>query len=69
MRSFGSFSIQRRRQRGKFGRIYLYVALDAGYIDGPTFTTLTTLTLEVTRLIAGFIRYLDKSDMSGAKYS
>lgn len=41
-------------------RAQLYVALDAGLIDKAQFETLYKLTMEVSRLIAGFIRYLNK---------
>jgi four helix bundle protein len=50
-------------------RSQLYVALDAGYIDEPTFNRLTGLALDATRLIRGFIRYLDQSGMDGPKFS
>ncbi|HET6575896.1 MAG TPA: four helix bundle protein [Fimbriiglobus sp.] len=50
-------------------RSQLYVALDAGHIDEPTFNRLTGLALDTTRLIRGFIRYLDQSGMDGPKFS
>jgi four helix bundle protein len=49
-------------------RSQLYVALDAGYIDELTFRRLTALAMDTIRLIRGFIRYLDNSEMHGQKF-
>ena len=53
---------------GEF-RSLLYVALDAGYIDEPEFNELTSLALDAIRLLDGFIRYLDRSEMCGRKFA
>jgi four helix bundle protein len=50
-------------------RSQLYAALDAEYIDEPTFDRLTALALDASRLIAGFIHYLEQSDLSGRKFT
>ena len=53
---------------GEF-RSLLYVALDAGYIDQSIFDELTAMALDAIRLLDGFIRYLDRCDMSGRKFA
>jgi four helix bundle protein len=50
-------------------RSQLYAALDAEYIDQPTFDRLTSLALDTTRLIAGFIHHLEQSDLNGRKFA
>jgi len=49
-------------------RAQLYIALDQAYISAPEFRGLVEKTLEVSRLIAGFMKYLSTSDMRGSKY-
>jgi four helix bundle protein len=49
-------------------RSQLYAALDAEYIDQPTFDRITALAFEAIRLINGFIRYLEQSELSGRKF-
>jgi four helix bundle protein len=53
---------------GEF-RSQLYTALDSGYIDEPVFDELTSMALQAIRLIDGFIRYLDQSDLKGRKFA
>jgi four helix bundle protein len=53
---------------GEF-RSLLYVALDTGYIDESTFNDLTALALDAIRLLDGFIRYLDRTDLCGRKFA
>jgi len=53
---------------GEF-RSLLYVALDAGYFDQAVFDELTAMALDAIRLLDGFIRYLDRCDMSGRKFA
>jgi len=43
---------------------HLYVALDQGYLDQQRFTVLYDLTVQVKRLISGFIRYLRSQSRS-----
>jgi four helix bundle protein len=50
-------------------RAQLYAALDAAYVDQKTFDRLTGLACDVVRLIAGFIRYLEQSELSGRKFA
>jgi len=46
----------------------LYVALDAGYIDKEAFAQLYALAEETARLIAGFMKYLQRSSLKGSKF-
>jgi four helix bundle protein len=57
--------------KGSVGEVrsQLYAALDDGYIDQATFDRLMEQAMEVIRLIRGFIRYLDQSNMAGSKYA
>src|SRR5262249_51258401 len=50
-------------------RSQLYCALDAEYIDQPTFDRITSLALETVKLVTGFIRYLEQSDLRGRKHT
>jgi four helix bundle protein len=50
-------------------RSLLYVALDAGYIDESVFRKHSTQAFEVIRMTAGFIRYLEQSEMRGRKFT
>ena len=49
-------------------RSQLYVALDIGYIDSEKFKELYQLTLEISRLLSGFIRYLQETQHAGLKF-
>jgi four helix bundle protein len=49
-------------------RAQVYVALDVGLLDQHQFDQLCGLAIETSRLIAGFIQYLDASTYKGAKY-
>src|SRR5947209_6677847 len=49
-------------------RAQLYVALDQSYLSHEQWLTLSNKTSEISRLIAGFIRYLQQSEMRGSKY-
>lgn len=49
-------------------RAQLYIALDQAYITDAQFRELTEKTLEVSRLIAGLMKYLSTSDMRGSRY-
>lgn len=46
----------------------LYVALDQDYITQGQFEQITGSVEETSRIIAGLIRYLQQSDMKGAKF-
>ena len=50
-------------------RSQLYCALDAEYIDLAVFDHITALALETVKLVTGFIRYLEQSDMRGRKHT
>jgi four helix bundle protein len=56
--------------RGSCGevRAQLYVALDQSYLDQNDFTALLDAAIEVSRLIAGLMRYLRQSGLKGSKY-
>jgi four helix bundle protein len=49
-------------------RSQLYVALDQEYITQSSFERLANEAEQVSRLIAGFMTYLDKSPLRGSKY-
>jgi four helix bundle protein len=49
-------------------RSQLYVALDIGYIDNNTFHDFYQLTIETSRLLSGFIRYLQSTRHTGLKF-
>jgi four helix bundle protein len=57
--------------KGSVGEVrsQLYAALDDGYIDQAKFDELMQEAIEVSRLIRGFIRYLDQSGMAGPKFA
>jgi four helix bundle protein len=50
-------------------RSQLYAALDAEYIDQPTFDRLTALAFDAGRPINGFIRNIERSDPTGRKFT
>jgi len=47
---------------------HLYVALDQRYIDQKTFDKLAGLADEVSRMIAGLMKYLRSVQIKGSKY-
>jgi len=49
-------------------RSQLYVALDVGFINQNKFGDLYSQAEETSRLIAGFMRYLQKSNYRGEKF-
>jgi len=49
-------------------RSQLYVALDQSYITEAEFNNLYTGTVEVGRLVSGFMGYLKQSDLRGNKF-
>lgn len=49
-------------------RAQLYIALDQGYIDETKFKEIEVKVNETSRLIAGFIKYLQQSDLKGSKF-
>ena len=49
-------------------RAQLYVAFDQAYIKDSQFQELFDQTMQVSRLIAGLIKYLQQSEMRGHKY-
>ena len=56
--------------RGSCGevRTQLYVALDQQYISKEEFDLVVGKTIEVSRMISGLMRYLQRSKMRGNKY-
>lgn len=50
-------------------RAQLYVALDQNYIDETQFSEIYKKLLEISRLIAGLMKYLKQSEMRGSKFS
>ncbi|MEO9484117.1 MAG: four helix bundle protein [Ekhidna sp.] len=50
-------------------RSQLYRAKDRSYLSEDEFQELHDLTLEISKLIAGFMNYLKNSDFRGSKFS
>ena len=49
-------------------RCQLYAALDEKYLDETEFNELYERSLEVSRLISGFMAYLRRSELRGSKF-
>jgi four helix bundle protein len=49
-------------------RSQLYVALDARHIDQSNFDRLSEMAAETSRVISGFMKYLQESPRKGAQY-
>lgn len=49
-------------------RSQLYRALDRKHIDEDTFNSLKDEALLISKMISGFMNYLQKSDMKGSKF-
>ena len=49
-------------------RSQLYVALDEGYIIAPQFEEMYHLSVETSRTISGFMKYLSTSSLRGSKF-
>ena len=49
-------------------RSRLYVALDQNYLDEAQFRSISEQAIQISQLIAGFMRYLQQSDLRGSKY-
>lgn len=47
----------------------LYVALDQDYMTQTQFEELRQMTISISRLIAGFMKYLQQSQLRGSKYN
>lgn len=56
--------------KGSCGEVrdQLYAALDERYITEKQFTSLYEQALEISRMISGFIKYLQRSDLRGSKF-
>ena len=56
--------------KGSCGEIqdHLYTALDESYIPKEKFEELYAQAAEVSRMIAGFMKYLQHSDIRGPKF-
>jgi four helix bundle protein len=56
--------------KGSCGEVrdQLYVALDEQYISQQQFDALYQTTLEISRTISGFIKYLQQSEIRGSKF-
>jgi four helix bundle protein len=49
-------------------RSQLYVAVDVGLLSQDQFAELYSLANDTARMVAGFMRYLEGSELKGAKY-
>ncbi len=56
--------------KGSCGEVrdQLYVALDENYISQPQFESLYNTALEISRMISGFMKYLQQSELRGTKF-
>ena len=56
--------------KGSVGEVQaqLYVALDTGYVDKKVFAQLYALAEDNGRLLGGFMKYLQQSNLKGPKY-
>ena len=50
-------------------RAQLYVAFDQNYIDETKFKEISNKLNETSRLIAGFMKYLQQTEMRGSKFN
>jgi len=50
-------------------RSQLYVAFDQEYLTQTDFDSLRQMTVSISRLISGFMNYLQRSDLRGNKYN
>ncbi len=50
-------------------RSLIYVGLDVGYFGEEQSRALFGLVLDIVRLIGGFIRHLEQSELQGRKYT
>jgi len=66
-REFGQFLAQAKGSCGEV-RAQLYAALDQGYLDKPTFDHLTDTAVQISRMLAGLMKYLRTSELKGSKY-
>jgi four helix bundle protein len=65
-REFRQFLVVAKGSAGEV-RSQLYVALDAGFVMQKQFDDLYGITMDSSRLISGFIKYLDQSDYRGKR--
>jgi four helix bundle protein len=49
-------------------RTHLYIACDQGYLSKAEFDHMLLLSLEISRMIAGLMTYLKKTEIKGSKY-
>ena len=66
-KEFSQFLAQAKGSCGEI-RAQLYVALDQEYLDKATFDRLTDMALQISRMLAGLIKYLRNSELKGSKY-
>ncbi|MEP7038997.1 MAG: four helix bundle protein [Acidobacteriota bacterium] len=50
-------------------RAQLYIAFDQKYIDETKFREMVNKLLEINRMIAGFMKYLQQTEMRGSKFN
>ena len=66
-KEFLNFLAIAKGSRGEV-RAQLYVAFDQNYINETEFREITEKLLETSRLISGFMKYLQHSEMRGEKF-
>jgi four helix bundle protein len=66
-KEFGQFLALAKGSCGEI-RAQLYVALDQGYLDQATFDRLMNTCVQISKMLAGFLKYIHVSDLKGSKY-
>jgi four helix bundle protein len=66
-REFHQFVAVAKGSAGEL-RSQLYVALDVGYVGTKTFDQLFEAVTEVSRMLAGLMRYLERTEIKGHKF-
>jgi four helix bundle protein len=56
--------------KGSCGEVrdQLYIALDENYVSQAEFNQLCNIAIETSRLISGFMKYLQQSELRGSKF-
>ena len=66
-KEFTQFLAQAKGSCGEV-RAQLYVVWGQQYVDKATFDRLTDLALQISKMLAGLIKYLRGSELKGSKY-